>query len=439
MKKYELLKQLQMEAAKLQLEKERAMETIKELCDEWNLTLSNKEEQIINNIITINKGKIIAVENNELQEAYDVLAENFKNRCERIEELKDELFGKELLLNEFRDKVDEDIKTIHALEDKVEELKDELEIKDAIIENLKARLRVAEEIQHKEVVKYEHIEIVDDPLYNEPIKEEEESDEMPLFNIPKEYKDKPEIKEIVERRTNEYNNAKDQMFGGRLAFTREQMQKKIKEQADKEIAMFIEEQMKMDQYKLNYKPIYNEKLNTLVAAQGTITLANKEYTFKYGATHTEPCIYGCMDMNLIREAKEVLDKTIHIIKDDTEQKHAYEVIYAFDKGIVVWQTDDGAFKGYTKEYAFVWDGTSAVPCGTPVKHATNENKPYRKMNASWGNGFVKRAEMIKEFCRTIDKSRKTTKEELNVTKDIELNVTKDIELNVAKEIDELDI
>lgn len=413
MKKYELLKQYQMEAAKLQLEKERAMETVKELCDEWNLTLSNKEEQMINNIITINKGKIIAVENNELQEAYDVLAENFNNRCKRVAELQAQYDKLDQEYADFQAEMEaEYTAAINKRDEQINKLKDELEEKDAIIENLKARLKA-----ERETIRYNNVE--------------EESDAMPLFNIPKEYKDKPEIKEIVERRTNEYNNAKDQMFGGRLAFTREQMQKKIKEQADKEIAMFIEEQMKMDQYKLNYKPIYNEKLNTLVAAQGTITLANKEYTFKYGATHTEPCIYGCMDMSLIREAKEVLDKTIHIIKDDTEQKHAYEVIYAFDKGIVVWQTDDGAFKGYTKEYAFVWDGTSAVPCGTPVKHATNENKPYRKMNAAWGNGFVQRAEMIKEFCRTIDKSRKATEEVI-----INANEEK---LNVAEEIDELDI
>ncbi len=413
MKKYELLKQYQMEAAKLQLEKERAMETVKELCDEWNLTLTNKEEQVINNIITINKGKIIAVENNELQEAYDVLAENFNNRCKRVAELQAQYDKLDQEYADFQAEMEaEYTAAINKRDEQINKLKDELEEKDAIIENLKARLKA-----ERETIRYNNVE--------------EESDAMPLFNIPKEYKDKPEIKEIVERRTNEYNNAKDQMFGGRLAFTREQMQKKIKEQADKEIAMFIEEQMKMDQYKLNYKPIYNEKLNTLVAAQGTITLANKEYTFKYGATHTEPCIYGCMDMSLIREAKEVLDKTIHIIKDDTEQKHAYEVIYAFDKGIVVWQTDDGAFKGYTKEYAFVWDGTSAVPCGTPVKHATNENKPYRKMNAAWGNGFVQRAEMIKEFCRTIDKSRKATEEVI-----INANEEK---LNVAEEIDELDI
>ena len=51
--------------------------------------------------ITINKGKIIEVEvtNDELQIAYDKLAEDFANRCERIEELKDELEIKQHIIN----------------------------------------------------------------------------------------------------------------------------------------------------------------------------------------------------------------------------------------------------------------------------------------------------------------------------------------------------
>ena len=84
--------------------------------------------------ITINKGRIIEVEvtkeivkevaNEELQKAYDQLVADYANRCERIEDLKDEL-----------------------------------EIKDALIENLRAQLRAAE--QNQRVIYVERDEEVD--------------------------------------------------------------------------------------------------------------------------------------------------------------------------------------------------------------------------------------------------------------------------------------
>ena len=426
MKKYELLKQYQMEAAKLQLEKEQAMQTVKELCEEWNITLSNKEEQIINNTITINKGRIIAVENNELQEAYDVLAENFNNRCKRIADLQAQYDKLDQEYTDFQAEMEaEYVAAINKRDEQIAELKDELEIKDALIENLKARLRVAEEEkQHKETTRYNHIEVVDDPLYNEV---EEESDAMPQFNIPEEYKDNQEIKEVVEIQTEKWLNAR--AVG---PFTKEEMQEKCIAAANMTIETIIAEQKKAKEYNIRYTKIHNEKNQTVVAVKGEITLGGKPYVFKYGATHKMPCIYGCMSMELIEEAKEALDKAIHMIKDETEQKHAYEVVYAFDKGFVAWQQDDGVFKGYTRDYAFVWDGTSAVPCGATVKNALNEMKPYRKMNASWGNGFVQRANDIMAFCRTIDKKTKSTKEEIP-------QVTEEESINVTNEIDELDI
>lgn len=355
MKKYELLKQLQME----QLSDKR---TVEEICAEWNWTVTYEEiEQAkqINNII-INKGKIIEVATNNEEE-----------------------------INELHKRI-EDMKT--AYENEIAKLKAQ------ITELTKQSCAI----------------------------NEEESDAVPQFNIPEEYKDNQEIQEVVRIQTDKWLNAR--AVG---PFTKEEMQDKCIEAANMTIETIIAELKKAEEYNIRYTKLHNEKDQTVVAVKGEITLGGKPYVFKYGATHEYPCVYGCMDMELIKEAKDALDKAIHMIKDETTKKHAYDVVYAFDKGIVAWQTDDGAFKGYTKEYAFVWDGTSAVPCGATVKNALNEMKPYRKMNASWGNGFVQRANDIMAFCKTIDKRTQSTKEVPQITNDKVLNV--------ADEIDELDI
>ena len=71
-------------------------------------------------------------------------------------------------------------------------------------------------------------------------------------------------------------------------------------------------------------------------------------------------------------------------------------IYDFDNKMFIYKSDENTFKGYVDKYAFVWNTKETIPCGTPVKNALNNN--YRKMNESWGNGFVARAQMIKEAC-----------------------------------------
>lgn len=106
---------------------------------------------IVRNEIVINKGKIVEVQttkevevvkevtkeivkevviDNTDTETIEFLRETIKQNNEamndmnkEIKELKDELFGKELLLNEFRENMDEKIKMIHALEAQIEELK----------------------------------------------------------------------------------------------------------------------------------------------------------------------------------------------------------------------------------------------------------------------------------------------------------------------------
>lgn len=427
MKKYELLNQLLNEKAE-------AMKTIEELCAEWNITLSDKEAQVINNII-INKGKIV-----EVQTTKEVVIDNTDN--DRIQELEEELESKELLLNEFRDNMDEKIKIMNAQKNKIEDLEIELESKDMFIEGMK--LSYEQQIAElKATIRRLNTKIMFLEAEDEMFEEEEEivadndgGDAVSLFNIPEEYKDNQEIKSIVEKNTEKYNNA--QGFGaGPFQVTAEQEKEEIIKQTNKAIQKCIDEMKKTDDYKISLTKLYDKKNQVVTAVKGHITLAGRQYAFKYGATHENPCVYGCMDMNLITEAKKVLDSVSGMIKDTTEQKHAYDVVYAFDKGYVVWQAEDGCYKGYTKDYAFSWDGRQAQPCGATLMNAI-ENKPFRPMNKSWGNGFVKRANEIMAFCKTIDKYFKSTNEEPEETNEIIVN-TNDVALNVAKEVEELDI
>lgn len=398
MKKYELLNQLLNEKAE-------AMKTIEELCAEWNITLSNKEAQVINNII-INKGKIV-----EAQTIKEVVIDNTDNN------------------------------KIQELENKIEDLEIELESKDMFIEGMK--LSYEQQIAElKATIRRLNTKIMfleaEDEVFEEEeiVTDNEGGDAVSLFNIPEEYKDNQEIQSLVEKKTEEYNNA--QGFGaGPFQITAEEEKEEIIKQTNKAIQKYIDEMKKTDDYKINLTKLYDKKNQTVTAVKGHITLAGRKYAFKYGATHENPCVYGCMDMNLITEAKKVLDSVSGMIKDTTEQKHAYDVVYAFDKGYVVWQAEDGCYKGYTKDYAFSWDGRQAQPCGATLMNAI-ENKPFRPMNKSWGNGFVKRANEIMAFCKTIDKYFKSTNEEPEETNEIIVN-TNDVALNVAKEVEELDI
>ena len=456
MKKYELLNQLQQQLNNMENEKKDARKIVEELCAEWNWTLDEAIENIqqITNII-INKGKIVevpVVKEVVKYETKEVMVDNTdtatiemlretirrmnhtmndmnKQHDEEIKELKEELSGKELLLNEFRDNMDNKIKTMNEQKNEIADLKATIKRLNAKIMLLEAEDEVFEEEKEEETV----------------VTDNKGGDAVSLFNIPEEYKDHPEIKAIVEKKTEEYNNAKG--FGtGRFQFTAEQEREEIIKQTNKAIQKCIDEMKKFDDYKIDLVKLYDKKNQVVTAVKGHITLAGRQYAFKYGATHENPCVYGCMDMDLIIEAKKVLDSVTGMIKDTTEQKHAYDVVYAFDEGYVVWQAEDGCYKGYTKDYAFSWDGRQAQPCGATLMNAIKD-RPFRPMNKSWGNGFVKRANDIMAFCKTIDKHFKATndeeQEETNEvvvnTKDVASNVTKETVLNVAEEIDELDI
>lgn len=433
--------------------------------------------------ITINKGKIIEVEvtkeivkevaNEELQKAYDQLAADYANRCERIDQLKlqlekeqqdyrdleyeaneeieavaskrdkqikelqEELADKELLLNDFRAALDEQI------EAKLQ-LKDELEIKDALIENLRAQLRAAE--QNQRVIYVERDEKVENTEEETAVADDEPEiskggDAMSSFiNIPDEFMNNKRIKELLKYYTDKLNEVTEDKIVFGKPFTVEQQKKIIINKANDELEKAMSQCAQSDSHKLTVDEIV--RANGVTALFGKITLGGKEYAFKYDATFELPVVYGCMNMDLIHEAKAVLDGLGRLDRDESNlgQKHANAVKYDFENNIVVWVSDDGCFKGYTDKYAFVWDPSHAQPCGITVINALSNFKRYRKMNASWGNGFVARAEFIMNYCRKMD--MRTTNEEIpEETNEVEVDFSTPQNTNdeVVSEWDDIDM
>ena len=341
-------------------------------------------------------------------------------REEKIKELQEKLDFKELLLSEFRDNMDEKIKATHKLEE-------ELEIKEAMIENLKMRLKAAESRTHA-------VEQTKEEEKHEEPQNTEGGDAMSsLINVSDKYMAYPEIVELINYWTDYVNGiTEDKKMLGQIV-SKETLRQKAIQKANEEIANLMSEIDKRLAYNITHDETY--AANGITSTYGKITLGGKEYAFKYDATFEKPVVYGCMNMDLINEAKAALDALVHLDRDETTlgQKHANQPVYDFENNIVVWVSDDGVFKGYTDKYAFVWDPAQAQPCGITVINALSNFRKYRKMNASWGNGFVARANFIMRYCRQMVNRVTNDKEVPEDTNEIIVNVTKDKEPQVTNE------
>lgn len=404
--------------------------------------------------ITINKGKIIEVEvtkeivkevtNDELQIAYDKLAEDFTNRCERIEELKEELAFKELLLNEFRENMDEKIKTTHELEDKIEDLEIELETKEDFIKGMKlsyeqqiAELKAEYEATIKRLnTKIMFLEAEDEIFEEETVADNEEvmpvveeqidkTDWFSFMSIPEELKDDEYVNNMYKSCGSMYNNATETRLRTRIIRTKEQEMEKQINDFNNVVEEAMKKLEKTAKYNLSLNRIENQKTNAYTSVYGKITLDGKEYAYKYDATFEYPVVYGCMDMDLIKEATSVLipKAQFTLREDDGSRRHVHDVHYDFANNIVVWISDDGIFKGYTDKYAFVWDPSQAVPCGIPNLRAMDNFKRYKKMNAQcWSKGPAEIGQSIMEYCRKMMKETNAVKQ---TTKEIASQVTND--------------
>jgi hypothetical protein len=346
------------------------------------------KEQVIN--ITINKGKIVAVEktkeiiiDNTDDTTIEMLRETIRRQNEIMNdmnkeyaELQEKLNFKELLLDEFRENMDQKISRIHELEDKI-----------AKLEDLKSTRTNTVEV---EVTKGER---------EEAITKGGDSMALPI-NIPDKYLDDPEMIEAIRLWTAEYNKPfEDKVVFGK-PYSAEAQKNQVVKKANSVLVNLMKQIDARRSTNLTYETI--KAANGITGAFGEITLNDKKYAFKYDATFEYPTVFGAMSMDIIAQAKAVLDKTINFDRDETQlgQKHKNETIYDFDNNIVVWVADDGCFKGYTDKHAFVWDPSHAMPIGTPVASAL-KNK-WKKMNASWGKNFPALAAFIMDYCRQID-------------------------------------
>lgn len=245
-------------------------------------------------------------------------------------------------------------------------------------------------------------------------------DAMALLNIPKEYANNEEVVARAKQYEEDIRNAKETRFAGQV-ISLENVKKNITRKAIEEISMIVKRLDTIKNYKIkDYVETIDDKNGDVTSIAGRITLGGKEYVFKHGATHELPHVFGCMDMALIKECAAALSNITYMRVDYSTlgQKHANKTIYDFDNNIVVWTTDDGCFKGYTDKYAFVWDPSEAQPCGCTVAGVLKGT--FRKMNASWGNGFVARANMIMNYCKNI-----------NATKDKETQATNEVEVDFS--------
>ena len=474
-------------AQKLMNQREMMIEEAKQVLATLRATEEEMMYQAPKTNITINKGKIIEVPvtkeivkevtndeaYEELQKAYDQLLADYENRNKRIDQLKlqlekeqqdyrdleyeaneeieavaskrdkqikelqEELADKELLLNDFRAALDEQIEV------KLQ-LRDELEIKDAIIANLKAQLRAAE--QNQRVIYVERDEEVENAEEETAVADDKPEtnkggDAMSSFiNIPDEFMNNKRIKELLKYYTDKLNEVTaDKIVFGK-PFTIEQQKRVIINKANDELEKAMSQCAQSDSHKLTVDEIV--RANGVTALFGKITLGGKEYAFKYDATFELPVVYGCMNMDLIHEAKAVLDGLGRLDRDESNlgQKHVNAVKYDFANNIVVWISDDGCFKGYTDKYAFVWDPSHAQPCGITVINALSNFKRYRKMNASWGNGFVARAEFIMNYCRQMA-TNTTNDKEPEYTNEVEVDFSTPQNTNdeVVSEWDDIDM
>lgn len=360
-----------------------------------NLETSNT---IVKNEITINKGRIVEVEVTK-EVVQEVVVDNT------------------------------DYTTIEALKEQIDNLKDELEIKDALIANLTARLHNTEEETNEE--EQEEISIGGDSV------------ESLFINVPDKYLAYSIVADTLNYWTKEVENVTEKKLGGRVVLSKEKAKEMAIAKANEELAKHMSNIDKELAYNVTHEETYSAK-GSITSTYGKITLAGKEYAFKYGATFELPHVYGCMNMDLIHEAKAVLDSMVVIDRDETQlgQKHIHQTIYDFDNNMVVWQSDDGCFKGYTDKYAFVWDPSQAQPCGITVINALSNIRKYRKMNKSWGNGFVARAEFIMNYCRQIsnkvtndDSTEETNEVIVDFTNEENIEITNE----VVTEVDDLDI
>ena len=415
---------------------------------------------VVENIININKGKIVKINNNELEEkynklydeysalnnsygeldeAYEILANDLANRNAKIatlkvtiEELKLDLdYEKELYNTEFK-KLEKELfesdNTINELNIQLENaLKQIAELKMAAktVEPLTTEEIIVEEVKEEsKIIPAKFVKCDCNDCSYRPTREEILAHIYYVYNVPEELRNH----EIIEKMVEEYNEKFDKREArvvGCLKQTRKIMDsnssfgsKFVVLRAKAGYKHYkVEERIAQEQKEEELRakrnadrPVFNnvqttkgqnEKGEYTYEAKGTVTVDNKDYQFIFRNSHAMACVFGCFNKEIIRKVTNEIKYVYMVASNDKKYINKIEnndelTRLDVNNKIFAYQANENIIKGYVEGYAFVWNTKEELPCGTPIKNALANN--YRKMNASWGNGFVQRAQMIKDFC-----------------------------------------
>lgn len=181
---------------------------------------------------------------------------------------------------------------------------------------------------------------------------------------------------------------------------------------------------------------------------GQVEVEGTKYYFTASNRFDNLVLYGTMDEDIIAKAKYEIIK--HYGNSSIflgYKKQQDEVLYGEDKdNKIVAFCECGVFYGFAGPYYFVWNPTHEVPVGCLINKMYDKKRVLRKMNSSWGKGFVKRGEDIMAVCNElhyIDNSREAYEEQQDkirrATNEVVVNTNDNVDLTDEDLLDGIDM
>lgn len=181
---------------------------------------------------------------------------------------------------------------------------------------------------------------------------------------------------------------------------------------------------------------------------GQVEVEGTKYYFTASNRFDNLVLYGTMDEDIIAKAKYEIIK--HYGSSSIflgYKKQQDEVLYGEDKdNKIVAFCECGVFYGFAGPYYFVWNPTHEVPVGCLINKMYDKKRVLRKMNSSWGKGFVKRGEDIMAVCNElhyIDNAREAYEAQQDkirkVTNEVVVNTNDNVDLTDEDLLDGIDM
>ena len=181
---------------------------------------------------------------------------------------------------------------------------------------------------------------------------------------------------------------------------------------------------------------------------GQVEVEGTKYYFTASNRFDNLVLYGTMDEDIIAKAKYEIIK--HYGNSSIflgYKKQQDEVLYGEDKdNKIVAFCECGVFYGFAGPYYFVWNPTHEVPVGCLINKMYDKKRVLRKMNSSWGKGFVKRGEDIMAVCNElhyIDNAREAYEAQQDkirkVTNEVVVNTNDNVDLTDEDLLDGIDM